>query len=173
VVRLQPASLALASLLALVAAPSAHARAGGPPWLSIELPANPLDPTTKGAFLVVRTYHHDRSVPFPVEGRAEGVVNGERRSLPLTFERTGTEGVLALRKTWPSEGAWVLVITGMKGEGSVTALVSIADDGEVRHVRVPSRSVEGGRWIVPTQVTQADVDAALGKLTAPATLGSR
>lgn len=172
-VRIRLASLALASALTLVAAPSAHARAGGPPWLSIELPANPLDPTTKGAFLVVRTYHHDRSVPFPVEGRAEGMVNGQRRSLPLTFERTGTEGVLALRKTWPSEGAWVLVITGMKGEGSVTALVSIADDGEVRHVRVPSRSVENGRWIVPTQVTQADVDAALGKLTAPATLGTR
>lgn len=167
------ASLALASLLALAVAPPAHARAGGPPWLSIELPANPLDPATKGAFLVVRTYHHDRSVPFPVEGRAEGVVNGERRSLPLTFDRTREEGVLALRKTWPSEGAWVLVITGMKGEGSVTALVSIADDGEVRQVRVPSRSVEGGRWIVPIQVSQTDVEAALRTLTAPATLGTR
>jgi hypothetical protein len=67
----------------------------------------------------------------------------------------------------------VLVITGMKGEGSVTALVSIADDGEVRQVRVPSRSVEGGRWTVPIQVSQADVEAALRKLTAPATLGTR
>jgi hypothetical protein len=170
---LRLASLALASALSLVATPSAHARAGGPPWLSIELPANPLDPTTKGAFLVVRTYHHDRSVPFPVEGRAEGLVNGQRRSLPLTFDRTATEGVLALRKSWPAEGAWVLVITGMKGEGSVTALVSIAADGEVRQVRVPSRSVEGGRWIVPTQVTQADVDGALRALTAPSALGSR
>lgn len=163
------------ALLALAAVPSVHARmAGGPPWLSIELPANPLDPSTRGAFLVVRTYHHDKSVPFPVEGRAEGMVNGVRKSLPLTFERTSTEGALALRKTWPSEGAWVLVITGMPGKGSVTALVSIAEGGEVRQVRVPSRSVENGRWIVPEQVSAADVDAALNRLTdAPSALGAR
>ena len=39
------ASLALASTLSLAAAPPS---VGGPPWLSIELPANPLDPSTKG-----------------------------------------------------------------------------------------------------------------------------
>jgi hypothetical protein len=164
------APLALASVLSLGAAP---ASIGGPPWLSIELPANPLDPTTKGAFLVVRTYHHDRSIPFPVEGRAEGVVNGQRKSLPLTFDRTATEGALALRKTWPSEGAWVLVITGMPGTGSVTALVSIGTDGEVRQVKVPSRSIENGRFTAPTPVTQADVETALRKLTEAETLGAR
>ena len=164
------ASLALASTLSLAAAPSSVA---GPPWLSIELPANPLDPSTKGAFLVVRTYHHDRSIPFPVEGRAEGIVKGQRRSLPLTFDRTSTEGVLALKKSWPSEGAWVLVITGMPGEGSVTALVSIGTDGQVQNVRVPTRSAENGRWTVPTQVSQADVESALNKLAAPETLGAR
>jgi hypothetical protein len=164
------AALALASTLSLAAAPSSL---GGPPWLSIELPANPLDPTTKGAFLVVRTYHHDRTVPFPVEGRAEGIVNGQRKNIKLSFDRTATEGVLALKKSWPSEGAWVLVITGMPGKGSVTALVSIGTDGEVAQVKVPSKVVEDGRWTVPTQVTQADVDAALDKLTTRETLGAR
>ncbi|HEX5819372.1 MAG TPA: hypothetical protein VFY20_10860 [Gemmatimonadales bacterium] len=164
------ASLALASVLSLAAAPSSI---GGPPWLSIELPANPLDPTTKGAFLVVRTYHHDRSVPFPVEGRAEGVVNGQRKSLPLSFDRTAAEGVIALRKSWPSGSPWVLVITGMPGKGSVTALVSIGADGEVRQVKVPSRSVENGRWIVPTEVTEAEVETALARLATTETLGAR
>jgi hypothetical protein len=145
----------------------------GPPWLSIELPANPLDPTTKGAFLVVRTYHHDRSTPFPVEGRAEGLVRGERKSLPLSFERTSQEHALALRRTWPAEGAWVLVITGMPGEGSVTALVSIGDDGVVRQVRVPSRSAENGRWTVPVQVSAADVEAELRRAAGTTALGTR
>jgi hypothetical protein len=66
----------------------------------------------------------------------------------------------------------VLVITGMPGEGAVTALVSIAD-GEVRQVRVPSRSIENGRFTAPVPVTAADVDAALGALAAPAALGAR
>jgi hypothetical protein len=162
--------LVLLSTVSLAAAPASRM---GPPWISIELPANPLDPSTKDAFLVVRTYHHDRSIPFPVVGTAEGVVKGERRSLPLTFEPTSRDGALALRKSWPSEGAWVLVITGMPGEGSVTALVSIAEDGEVRQVRVPSRQVENGRWTVPAQVSKADVEVALREVAGMPTLGAR
>ena len=63
-------AIVLASIMSAVAVPAADALARfGPPWLSIELPANPLDPTTKGAYLVVRTYHHDKSIPMIVEGR--------------------------------------------------------------------------------------------------------
>jgi hypothetical protein len=167
-------ALALALALAPVLPSPARARVVvGPPWITIELPANPLDPATKGAFLLVRTYHHDKSIPFAVEGRAEGIVNGQRRTLPLRFDATSKEGVLALRKSWPAEGAWVLVITGMPGEGSVTALVSIAEDGEVRQVRVPSRTVENGRWTVPTPVSQAEVETALRNVAGMATLGAR
>jgi hypothetical protein len=154
----------LAAVLFLSAAAHSPALAG-PPWLSIELPANPLDPSTKGAFLVVRTYHHDRTVDFRLEARAEGIVNGKRTTIPLTLERTSREGAYALRPTWPERGDWVLVITGMPGEGSVTALVSVSD-GNVRNVRVPSKVTEGGRWTVPVQVTQADVEAELRSLVA-------
>lgn len=137
----------------------AAAALAGPPWLSIELPANPLDPQTREAYLVVRTYHHDRSVPLPLEGRAEGMVNGTKRVVPLAFDRTDQQGAWALRKQWGDEGAWVLVITANPGEGSVTALVSIGADGGVRRVEVPAR--REGRHTVPVRVTQADVDRAL------------
>ena len=168
------ASLALAAALATLAVSTAQAAIRlGPPWISIELPANPLDPSTKGAFLLVRTYHHDKAIPFTVEGRAEGMVNGERRTIKLSFDPTSKEGVLALRKSWPSEGAWVLVITGMPGENAITALVSIAEDGEVRQVRVPTRLVENGRWTVPAKVTQADVETALRQVSGSASLGAR
>lgn len=156
------ATMATALVLSAAAATPALA---GPPWLSIELPANPLDASTKGAFLVVRTYHHDRTMAFPIEARAEGIVNGKRTSIPLTLERTSQEGAYALRKAWPDAGDWVLVITGMPGKGSVTALVSVSD-GVVRNVRVPSKTTEDGRWTVPTQVTQAEVEAELKSLVA-------
>ena len=76
------------------------------------------------ALLLVHTYHHDRTVAFPIEARAEGVVNGERKTIKLSLEKTSRDGVYALRQSWPKDGDWVLVITGMPGEGSVTALVS-------------------------------------------------
>lgn len=153
-------ALAAAVLFSLAGATPAFA---GPPWLSIELPANPLDPTTRGAFLLVHTFHHDRTVSFPIEARAEGIIKGERKTIRLSLDKTSRDGVYALRQTWPMEGNWVLVITGMPGEGSVTALVGISD-GNVRSVRVPSRTVENGRWVVPTQVSQADVEAELRDL---------
>ena len=54
--------LSLALLLTLSAA-------AGPPWISIEYPANPLDPETRGALVVVRTYHHE--APQVADMRAE------------------------------------------------------------------------------------------------------
>ena len=84
----RPALTALGSL-ALLAATAGPALAG-PPWISVELPANPLDPTTRDAFLVVHTYHHAQVMLAPVTGRAIGVVDGQRRTIELTFTRTST-----------------------------------------------------------------------------------
>ena len=52
----------------------------GPPWISLEMPANPLDPETRNAVLVVRAYHHATPAGYSLAGTAEGVVNGERRA---------------------------------------------------------------------------------------------
>ncbi|MGH7754148.1 MAG: hypothetical protein ACREN5_15185, partial [Gemmatimonadales bacterium] len=82
----------------------------GPPWISIEYPANPHDASTRDAFLLVHAFHHGTAVNFPVDGRAEGVQGGRRTSQPLTFAATSRTGVYALRKTWPAEGTWVMVI---------------------------------------------------------------
>ncbi|MGH7462754.1 MAG: hypothetical protein ACREMA_17225, partial [Longimicrobiales bacterium] len=149
-------ALATAALLTLGFTVPALA---GPPWISIELPANPLDRTTRGAFLLVHTFHHDRTITLSVQGRAEGMVNGQRKSFPLTFESTSRDGVLALRRTWPEGGSWVLVITAGPSDGGATALVSIAADGEVRGVKVPTVQREG--FTVPKSVTPDDVNGAL------------
>jgi len=152
------ATAALVAFAAVGAATPAHA---GPPWISIELPANPLDPTTRGAFLLVHTFHHDAAMASALTGRAEGLVNGKRQTIPLSFESTSRTGVRALRKLWPDGGTWVLVIT-VGEHGDATALVGIGSDGTVHSVKVPNRT--DGRHTVPTKVSQADVEAMLTRL---------
>lgn len=131
----------------------------GPPWISIEVPPNPYDRASRGAFLVVHTYHHGQSIASGVTGTAEGIVGGARRTVRLAFDSTSRAGSYALRKQWPADGVWMLVInTGGMREG-VTALVDIGAAGEVAAVRVPTD--RRGEWDIPRQVTAHDVNAAL------------
>jgi hypothetical protein len=148
------AVIAVASLGLIAAAPSF-----GPPWISIETPVNPYDPASRGAFLVVHTFHHRESVASGVRGTAEGIVAGTRRSIPLAFDTTSRRGSYALRKQWPSDGLWMLVInTGGQASG-VTALVDISAQGDVGRVQVPT--YRSGQYDLPRQVTARDIDAAL------------
>lgn len=153
-----------ASTIALGAA----APSFGPPWISIETPPNPYDAASRGAYLVVHTFHHGDAVASGVTGTAEGIVNGARRSVSLAFDTTSKRGSYALRKQWPSDGVWMLVInTGGRTSG-VTALVDIGPRGDVAGVRVPTR--QDGRWEIPLAVSDRDIDVALqaraGKATA-------
>jgi hypothetical protein len=148
-------------------APMSHTpgpASAGPPWISIEYPANPLDRTTKGAYLLVHAFHHGTPVGLPVRGTAEGIVNGARRTIPLDFGTTSRPGVYALTRQWPAEGRWMLVITvtqGGSGDGA-TALVRLAPTGQIASVEVPSRQADG--WTIPTAVSRAEIDAAVRAL---------
>ena len=134
--------------------------AAGPPWISIEYPVNPLDRSMRGAFLLVHTFHHATAIVYPVAGTAEGIVNGERRTIKLAFTNTSRTGVYGLRRQWPTEGVWTLVITMSRGHGDgATAVVELGADGEIASVRVPSR--QEGEWTIPTDVSMADIDTAL------------
>ncbi len=138
----------------------------GPPWISIEYPSNPWDPSTRGALLLVHAFHHGIAAQFPVSGTATGMVNGEKRSVPLRFERTQRAGVFALREGVAPRGKWVLVITVSQDpnhESVAQALVEVVD-GAVTGVRVPTR--ETGERGVPRKVTAEEVDAALRRLGA-------
>lgn len=150
--------LALASLLAAAAARPALA---GPPWISIELPASPFGAETRGAFLLVRTYHHFTAVQLVMSGTAEGLVDGRRRSIPLEIASTSTTGLFTLRKQWPNEGVWVLKITADQANAAATALVGVGSSGEVTMVRVPL-SVTGG----PRPVSDPEVGVLLRSLAA-------
>lgn len=149
-------ALAAAALALAVTVSPASAK---PPWVSIELPANPMSGPTRGAYLLVRTYHVNQVADIPLTGTATGMMDGKRQVIPLTFDRTAT-GVFALRRTWPSDGIWVLAINA-GGEIGPTALVSIAS-GKVRGVNVPTATKDG--FTTGRKVTQGDVDQALREL---------
>src|SRR5438874_13568587 len=152
-------SLALTALAAAALVTPAFGLKG-PPWISIELPVNPYDRSMQGAFLLVHAFHHGTAMGYIVSGTAEGIVNGERRSVKLEFAPTGREGVYALRQTWGQEGTWTLVIKANQGpDDAATAVVDLGPDGAVAAVRVPT--MQRGQWTVPAPVSLSDVDAAL------------
>src|SRR5260221_3859647 len=118
----------LAAIHALVLA----ALVAGPPWISLEHRVNPLDQSMRGAFLLVHSFHHSTPIVSPVEGTAEGIVNGERRTIKLEFTDTSRPGVYALRRLWPADGVWTLVIKMSSGEGDgATAVVQLGSGGEI------------------------------------------
>ena len=150
-------ALSLATLLSAALASPALAK---PPWLSIEYPVNPYDASLRGAFLVVHTFIHGVPVAVPLAGTAEGIVNGERRTIRLEFTDTARPGVYTLRQAWPREGVWTLVIRAGQAPGMIaTAVVEIGADGEIASVRVPTRPE--GRGTVPADVSMAEIDRAL------------
>lgn len=154
----------LTALLAVALAAPALATPAvkGPPWISIEYPVNPHDPSMRGAFLLVHVFHHATPIVYPVEGTAEGIVNGERRSIKLEFTETARPGVYGLRRMWATEGVWTLVIRmsrAPRGGDGATAVVELGADGAIASVRVPTR--REGSWTVPADVSMAEIDQAL------------
>lgn len=137
----------------------------GPPWVSIELPANPYDRLTRGAIALVRTYHHGVPMQIQARGTAEGLVDGERVSLPLELVATSAAGVYALRGAIPDDGSWVLVVRAGDENYPVTAIVDLGPGGAVRAVEVPLR---GGDPPLPREVTGPEIDARLRSLAAAA-----
>lgn len=160
-VSMRRAPLALGAALLLAAGGPAF----GPPWISIETPPNPFDAASRGAFLIVHTFHHQTAVSSGLTGTAEGIVGSARRSVRLTFDSTSRVGTYALRKQWPTEGTWMLVIKAGEHSNSVTALVDLAADGSVSRVRVPTREQRG--WQIPQEVSAREIDAALQARAAP------
>ena len=132
----------------------------GPPWIRIEYTVNPNDATTRDAVLVVHAFHHGDPMAFPVSGTSEGLVNGQRQSIKLEFQKASRTGEFALRKQWPDKGTWTLVIGVMQGpEDRVSAIVDLSSDGQVARVNVPTR--KEGTWTVPAKVVMSDIDKSL------------
>jgi hypothetical protein len=167
--------LAMLTLTVVAGAALPRTAAAGPPWIGVELPANPHMEATRGALAVVHLYHHGTATGWPLRAEAIGMVNGARRTVQLEARPVGSQaGVFAIHGTLPRGDGWVLVMT-MQAEGTSrgSALVALDRSGEVAAVRVPHDLRENGRWAIPREATTAEVDAllrvAVGRSVASAT----
>ena len=147
--------LTLAVVTAAVATPAVRKQ---PPWVSIESPANPYDPTTRSAaFLVHALSFENTPATRGVAGTAEGLVGGVRKTLPLRLDTTSHPGVFAVAKQWPSEGTWLLRIT----LNNTSALVTVDRSGNIAGVSVPTTQASGSSMLLPRAVTASEIDAML------------
>lgn len=99
--------LGLAALFVLVT--SLAATAAGDFGLMVERATGSARDT--GAAFLVRPYGCHEPKAARLSATIEGLVDGRRQSQPIRL-RNVSEGVYAVDRSWPAEGAWVLAITG-------------------------------------------------------------
>ena len=118
------------TLLALVLAGAAYA--GGGFWLTVHSAQSPLGKQIPDAAVLVAVEGCATHADLKVSGTAEGVVNGERRSVTLDMTPTSKPGVWAVKKSSLGEGRWVLAIrAGITGH-SIGTVVELGPNGEYR-----------------------------------------
>lgn len=104
-------------------------------WLQLGNPeANPVA-NKMGAVVTIKAVGcHDPAVA-KVTATAVGVVNGERRSIPLELKPLGEPGSYALSQQWPKEGKWVIQLVGRNDEQFTNTLLAAGPAGR----RPPAR----------------------------------
>lgn len=113
-------SLFIATTLAAALAPAVHA--GGM--------SATLEGPEKDATYIVRTYSCTGPGSMRPSGWAEGVVRGERRTLPLALRPARDAGTYVFQRTWPNDGLWMVRLTFARA--NAPALVAgIGPDGRV------------------------------------------
>ena len=152
-------------LLSGAASSSSHAAwFKGGPWISIETPINPYDAPARGALFLVHTFHHAVPTSLTVDARAEGLVDGQRRTVALSPSALRT-GTFAVRNEWGAKGTWSVLIVATQPEpkASIQAVVDVAADGSISRVTLPQRMMTAG-----------DLDRSLrARAAAPVTVGAR
>jgi hypothetical protein len=85
---------------ALVAAIAPAALAGG-------ANAKVWGPGKDGAY-IVQTYLCAKPSALRIRAWAEGLVDGQRQTVPIRIERTHESGVFKFARAWPARGTWAI-----------------------------------------------------------------
>jgi hypothetical protein len=78
----------------------------------------------KEAALIVKTFGCHTPSDAELTGVAEGIVNGNRKSVKLNFKHD-KKGVFSVAKQWGDEGVWVVVIKGKYNGMNSNVIVEI------------------------------------------------
>ncbi|MBC7840877.1 MAG: hypothetical protein H7099_01105 [Gemmatimonadaceae bacterium] len=112
----------------------------GPPRIQVT-EVTPGHTAPAGAVLLVEGHHHQESATLTITGRAEGMKNGQRITLPLKLDPAGG-GRFAVMRQWTVGTPWVLVLAAGQGEdgahGVAEALVKIDASGKLVGIEYPA-----------------------------------
>jgi hypothetical protein len=98
----------------------------------IASPVAAQDFRTKTSAFVFRTQGCADPAKSRIEGSAEGLVNGMRRSVALKLTALARPGAYAVEQNWPTEGAWVVNLKGTCADANAGAIVPIGPHGFIR-----------------------------------------
>ena len=82
--------------------------------------------------------HQPESVSY--SATAEGIVNGKRSSMPLAILPLDGNGLAGVKREWPSEGKWVVLINATQGEMHWGTVVNPDDRQSAAHFLRPVTS---------------------------------
>jgi hypothetical protein len=108
--------------------------------LSVEAPNASNGPHSKDAALIVRTFGCHTPADAAIIATAEGLVSDRRQSVKLELASVAT-GVYEIKKQWPSEGTWVVSVSGAYNGMTSSLLVELGPNGSVR----PDTKIEEGQ----------------------------
>jgi hypothetical protein len=158
IARLRVSSISLAVVVLVISAGVAMA---GDFWVGVES-AHSLRPGMSGqTVLVVRPSGCHEPQDATITATAEGIVNGQRRSLPLKLVAI-SQGVYEIAREWPAQGAWVVAVNAeyrglpraaiirLGPGGSIPAKLGPSQDGGISDVQAFRRKLAGD-----------DIDSAL------------
>ena len=107
----------------------------GPPVAAGFTKSKDLKKFDKKVVLAVRALVCEDLANVQMTGTAEGVVNGSRRSVPLTLAEVDKAGAIyAVQYEWPDTGAWVLHLKGTcaKPKAEASTLVPMSKGSFIR-----------------------------------------
>jgi hypothetical protein len=110
----------------------------------------------KSSLLVVRPGGCADPAAAQITAMAEGLVDGERRSMPLTVFELPTPGVHAVPKGWAKHGVWVVSLVGTCAGKTAGAIVPVEPNATFRRDAVT---------LLARRPTPAEIDASLKLMT--------
>ncbi len=84
------------------------------------------------AVLVVKASGCHDPAGANLTARAVGMVNGQRREIPLKVERLSEVGSFAIAQQWPKDGKWVIELTAKNPDQFTNTLVVAGPQGVER-----------------------------------------
>jgi len=104
-----------------------------------------------GAVVTVKAAGCHDPATAKITATAIGVVNGQRRTVPLEVKPLSEPGMFAILGQWPREGKWVVELIGRNDSLYTNTLIASGPDGLDRlHAKADIKAF-----------TQGDVDAML------------